>query len=113
MFYSCPSVSAEAFFEAVSNQLAGLEAEGSPYAGSLESQLDQTIEVAQAVQASPSHHQAGNKLWHLLLTATPCKQQFAQGYLFCAEGPPLSNSKSPQCNFGRPLKLSVQCRYSV
>ena len=52
MFYSCPSLSAEAFFEAVSNQLEGLEGEGSPYVGNLESQLEQTIEVAQAVQAS-------------------------------------------------------------
>ena len=52
VFYSCPSLSAEAFFEAVSRQLAGLEGEGSPYVGKLESQLEQTIEVAQAVQAS-------------------------------------------------------------
>ena len=50
MFYSCPSASAEAFFEAVSSQLAGLDS--SAYAGSLSSQLEQTIEVAQAVQAS-------------------------------------------------------------
>lgn len=53
MFYSCPSLSAEAFFEAVSKQLAYLEGEGSPYVGNLESQLEQTIEVAQAVQAIP------------------------------------------------------------
>lgn len=52
IFYSCPSLSAEAFFEAVSRQLAGLEEESSPYAGKLESQLEQTVEVAQAVQAS-------------------------------------------------------------
>lgn len=52
VFYSCPSLSAEAFFEAVSNQLARPEGEGSPYFGNLESQLEQTIEVAQAVQAS-------------------------------------------------------------
>lgn len=50
MFYSCPSVSAEAFFRAVSSQLASLE--GSSYASSPESQLKQTHEVAQAVQAS-------------------------------------------------------------
>ena len=57
MFYSCPSTSAEAFFEAVSNQLAGLE--GSSSAASLHSQLEQAVEVAQAVQASPPrlcHH---------------------------------------------------------
>lgn len=52
MFYSCPSVSAEAFFKAVSNQLASLEGQGSPHASSLERQLEQTLEVAQAVQAS-------------------------------------------------------------
>ncbi|KAL3155320.1 hypothetical protein ABBQ38_010884 [Trebouxia sp. C0009 RCD-2024] len=49
MFYSCPSVSAEAFFRAVSSQLASLE--GSSYASSPESQLKQTHEVAQAVQS--------------------------------------------------------------
>lgn len=52
VFSSCPSLSAEAFFEAVSSQLATLEAEGSPYAGNLVRQLEQTVEVAQAVQAS-------------------------------------------------------------
>ncbi|KAL3138478.1 hypothetical protein ABBQ32_006268 [Trebouxia sp. C0010 RCD-2024] len=51
MFYSCPSVSAEAFFRAVSNQLASLDGEGSPYASSPEIQLKQTHEVAQAVQS--------------------------------------------------------------
>ncbi|KAA6422712.1 MAG: hypothetical protein FRX49_07247 [Trebouxia sp. A1-2] len=48
IFYSCPSTSAEAFFEAVSNQLAGLET--SAYADTSSTQLEQALELAQAVQ---------------------------------------------------------------
>ncbi|KAL0051061.1 hypothetical protein WJX82_001259 [Trebouxia sp. C0006] len=48
IFYSCPSASAEAFFEAVSNQLAGLET--SAYADTASTQLEQALELAQAVQ---------------------------------------------------------------
>ncbi|DBB00160.1 hypothetical protein WJX77_011844 [Trebouxia sp. C0004] len=48
IFYSCPSTSAEAFFGAVSVQLAGLET--SAYADTASTQLEQALEVAQAVQ---------------------------------------------------------------
>jgi len=51
IFYSCPSASAEAFFEAVSNQLAGLET--SAYADTASTQLEQALELAQAVQVCP------------------------------------------------------------
>lgn len=50
VFYSCPSTSAEAFFEAVTSQLAGLE--DSTYAATPSTQLEQAVEIAQAVQAS-------------------------------------------------------------
>lgn len=50
VFYSCPSTSAEAFFEAVSSQLAGLET--SAYADTPGTQLEQALEIAQAVQAN-------------------------------------------------------------
>jgi len=51
IFYSCPSTSAELFFEAVSNQLAGLET--SAYADTASTQLEQALELAQAVQVCP------------------------------------------------------------
>lgn len=72
VFYSCPSLAAEAFFEAVSNQLAILEGEGSPYAGDLVRQLEQTVEVAQAVQASLFIHSIQETYCCLFLMALRC-----------------------------------------
>ena len=51
VFYSCPSISAEAFFEAASCQLSTLGTETISTDPSVE--LEQTLEVAQAIQASP------------------------------------------------------------
>ncbi len=63
VFYSCPSTSAEAFFEAVSSQMAGLET--STYAATPSTQLKQAIEVAQAVQAS-------SYCYRLAIAHSPC-----------------------------------------
>lgn len=50
LFYSCPSSSALAFFAAVSAQVAALE--DTPYASNPSSQLQQVVEVVQAVEVS-------------------------------------------------------------
>lgn len=107
MFYSCPSVSAEAFFRAVSNQLASLDGEGSPYASSPEIQLKQTHEVAQAVQASlcKLFSQASNTL-HFWSSCSSSRMLMA----IC--GATVSESKR-LCGFWHQLGTPCACFVSV
>ena len=52
MFYSCPSTSAVAFFQAVSSSCQMEALEQSPYANNPGKQLREVVEVIQAVKVS-------------------------------------------------------------
>ena len=69
VFYSCPSSSALAFFDAVSSQVAALEE--SPYASNPSSQLEQVVEVVQAVEVSALLASGSNASFVLLSQTAP------------------------------------------
>ena len=60
IFYSCPSTSAEAFFEAVSRQLATLQSNTRSISTGIE--LEQTLELASAVKASTNSSSVADAL---------------------------------------------------